>query len=443
VNLLTRLRSGGGQRSIASLEDYIAAVGGLSGYSTLEQTLTGKAQRVGETFPALAAGAYASNGVVYACMAVRQAVFSTIRFRHQRLSDGKPSEMFGTPALSLLERPWVGGTTQDLLARTIQDADLAGNSFWTTVEGYLLRLRPDWVEIAVEPLMYGGGQIGWRKLGYVYYEGGKHSGSDGVALHLTEVSHFMPTPDPLAPFRGMSWLTPVVREIESDLVMTRHKRKFFEQGATPNMIIKHDVSADRDKILNFAKRLDAQTAGTDNAYKTMHLYPGADATVVGSDMQKIDFKAVQGAGETRIAAAAGVPTVIVGLSEGLQGSSLNAGNYGQARRRLADGTMHPLWQNVAGSFEPLLPSLGGSARLWYDASDVPFLREDEKDIADIAQTRATTIASLIQAGYTPDSVVRAVESDDFRILSHTGLFSVQLQKPGSQDPAQGGSNVAV
>jgi phage portal protein BeeE len=53
----------------------------------------------------------------------------------------------------------------------------------------------------------------------------------------------------------------------------------------------------------------------------------------------------QGAGETRIAAAAGVPPVIVGLSEGLQAATYS--NYSQARRRFADGTMRPLWRNAA------------------------------------------------------------------------------------------------
>lgn len=100
------------------------------------------------------ANAHNLNPVVFACMAVRSLVFSAVRFRWQRLLNGKPSDTFGTGDLALLETPWVGGTTQDLLSRTIQDADLAGNAYWTVVrEGRalaLVRLRPDWVEIAVE-----------------------------------------------------------------------------------------------------------------------------------------------------------------------------------------------------------------------------------------------------------------------------------------------------
>lgn len=420
------------ERSIASINDYISALVTHGGIGMIEQTGTLKSERVGPDYVSLSLGAFRANPVVFACMDVRQKVFSAGRFRFQQIRDGKPADYFGTRELSILERPWPGGTTQDLLTRVLADADIAGNSFWIRDGAELVRLRPDWVHIAVEERRVNGGHVGYRKLGYVYYEGGKGSGKDGVAFHVDEVAHFMPIPDPLASFRGMSWLTPVIREIVADKTMTEHKARLMENGATPNMIITHPVGADRDKVLAWAKRLEAQSAGVENAGKTLNLYPGADATVVGANLQQLDFKKVQGAGETRIAAAGGVPPVIVGLSEGLEAATYS--NYGQARRRFADGTMHPLWQNVAGSFEVIVPPPGPGTRLAIDPTDVPFLREDEGDAANIAQTQAATISSLITAGYEPDSVVKAVEANDFRLLVHTGLYSVQLQPAGAPTP---------
>lgn len=440
-----------GTRSAVSLtiEDYINLVNefqfdGLSYGGGVQQTLTGSAERIGSDFVGLARAAYQANGVVFACMMVRQLIFSATRFRWQKLRDGKPSYMFGTPELGLLEVPWAGGTTQDLLNRVIQDADLAGNSYTTTDTPLvrlggdggteIVRLRPDWVEIVGQERHINGGVVGVRRFGYLYTEGGPGNGGDAVPFLANEVAHFAPYPDPLASFRGMSWLTPVIREIQGDGLMNRHKRKFFENGATPNMIIKHDAAAEVDKVKKFAAMMADEHGGVEKAYKTLHLYPGADATVVGRDFQQVDFKSVQGAGETRIAAAAGVHPVIVGLSEGLQGSSLNAGNFQSARRRTADGTMHPLWQNAAGSLSLLLPSQGRDTRLWYDSSGVPFLREDEKDAAEIAETQARTIRTLVDGGYTPESAVAAIEADgDWNLLEHTGLFSVQLQKPGADD----------
>lgn len=461
MNLLTRL-VGDRQPARMTTDEYASlynsfAFGGIGyGYnggplsSGIQQTLAGTGDAIEmapNTFVGLATQAYAGNGVVFSCMLVRQLVFSSVRFRWQRLRDGKPSDTFGSSELGILERPWVGGTTQDMLSRMIQDADLAGNSYWTIVNGEFVRMRPDWVDVVVEERLVrggrgerGGGQVGWRKVGYLYHEGGRSETGNAVAFLADEVVHYAPIPDPLASYRGMSWITPVLREIQADQAMTRHQSKFFTNGATVNMIIKHTPGADPDAVRRWAEQMEAKNAGVDNAWRNLNLYPGADATPVGSNLQQIDFKNVRGAGETRIAAAAGVPPVIVGLSEGLAAATYS--NYGQARRRLADGTAHPLWQNLASSLEHVIPKPRGAGldvRLWYDADNVPFLREDEKDAAEIAKVRAETIATLITAGYEPDSVVAAVNAGDLRLLSHTGLTSVQLLPPGTAATTQGGA----
>lgn len=415
------------------------------GYQTpsLNQTLAGTGtERPADNFQGLATQAYASNGVVFACMLVRQLVFSSVRFQFQQFLNGKPSSTFGDTTLGLLERPWPGGTTQDLLSRMIQDADLAGNSYWVRQGDELVRLRPDWVQIVGIPRRMpkasggrGNGQVGWTKTGYLYTEGGIASQNEGVAFTVDEVVHFAPIPDPLAVFTGMSWLTPILREIQADQSMTRHQRKFFDRGATVNMIIKHPIGADAAAVQKWSDEVASKHGGTENAWKNLNLYPGADATPVGANFQQIDFKNVRGGGETRIAAAAGVPPVIVGLSEGLAAATYS--NYGQARRRLADGTAHPLWQNIAGSMERVVPPPSSSSRLWYDATDVPFLREDEADAANIAAVRASTVNTYVAAGFTPESAVQAVDSGDINLLVHTGLTSVQLLPPGTPTKAVG------
>ena len=445
MGLLERIAAArGGQRHITNVTQYAQALNELfyNGHAYpitgVQQTLSGeKVERITNSLEGYAQSAYAGNGVVFACMSVRQLVFSAVRFQWQRINGGRPSDLFGTRDLALLERPWTGGTTQDLLAQMIQDADLAGNSYWTVVDGELVRLRPDWVEIVLEPRTLRGQQVGWRRFAYVYTEGGPYSGNDKVALLPSEVAHFAPVPDPLGTFRGMSWLTPVIREIQNDGLMAKHQRAFFENGATPNMVVKGITATTKEQFDQIVSMLESSHAGAANAYRTLYLTAGADATVVGSDLQQLDFKTVRGYGETRIAAAAGVHPVIVGLSEGLQGSSLNAGNYGQARRRFADGTMHPLWQNAAGSLEQILPAPAG-ARLWYDARDVPFLREDRDAAAKIQQAQAATMRQLIDGAFVPESVVAAVDAEDWSLLEHTGIPTVQVQQitppPAADNP---------
>jgi phage portal protein BeeE len=426
-----------GTRNITTIEDYAAALQaslGYGGFSALgiTQTQPGQAAERAPTDLPGYAQLFATNPVIWALMTARMSVFSAPRFIWQRLNNGTPSAMFGTPELRLLETPWPGGTTQDLLNRVIQDADLAGNSYWTEHQGEAVRMRPDWVQIVLERRRHPhGGDLGWRRYGYLYQE----PGCDPVFLWPEEVAHFAPTPDPLATFRGMSWLTPVVRETLNDNLMAAHKQKYFENAATPNLVVRLAREVTPDAFKKFKDKMEAGHRGVENAYKTLYLGGGADVTVVGSDFKQMDFSAVQGAGETRIASAAGVPPIIVGLSEGLKAATYS--NYGQARRRFADGTIHPLWQNAAGSFAPLVTPPGGNAsgavRLWYDARHVPFLREDAKDAAEIQGVQSRTIRTLVDAGYTPESVMAAVTASDWSLLDHTGLFSVQLQKPGSLD----------
>lgn len=446
MTLLDRLR--GREPERMTLDEYGQMVSlymqaGL-GYQTpsLMQTLAGTGtERPTDNFKGLAQQAYAANGVVFACMLVRQLVFSSVRFQFQSFLKGKPSDTFGDQTLKVLERPWSGGTTQDMLSRMIQDVDLAGNSYWVRQGDEMVRLRPDWVQIIGKPRTMdkpsggrGTGQVGWVKKGYLYTEGGPASQNEGVPFTVDEVVHFAPIPDPLAVFTGMSWLTPILREIQADQAMTRHQRKFFDNGATVNMIIKHPVGADPVAVQKWAVEVEGKTAGVENAWKNLNLYPGADATPVGANFQQIDFKKVRGGGETRIAAAAQVPPIIVGLSEGLESATYS--NYGQARRRFADGTMHPLWANAAGSLERVVPPPNSSSRLWYDATDIPFLREDEADAANIAAVKAATIASYVTQGFTKESAVKAVDSGDINLLVDSGLTSVQLLPPGTPKPAE-------
>jgi hypothetical protein len=401
-----------------------------------------KAEPIGDTFCDYVIGGLQGNGVVWSIERVRVSVFSEVRFQFQSFAKGRPGDLFGTQDLNLLERPWVGGTTGDLAARMILDADMAGNFFAAEMDGEVVRMRPDWVEIVLTERYdpRSGNQVGWKRLGYMYFEGGKQGGLKPAVFLPDEVVHFAPMPDPLATWRGMSWLTPVVREVMADTQSTKHKLKFFENAATPNLAVSLPREISPDLFNDFVEKMDAAHKGSTNAYKTLYTGGGADVTVVGADMRQLDFKVTQGAGESRLAAAGGIHPAIVGLSEGLQGSSLNAGNFGAARRLVADGTMRPLWRNAAGSLETLVPPPSGS-RLWYDARDVAFLREDAKDEAEIAQTDAQTITNLVKEGFTWQSSKAAVLARNMDLLEHTGLISVQLQAPGGPPPnsSPGGS----
>lgn len=441
MNLLRKL-TGGEERSSLSMDQWAEwfKFNGLN-YTGIPQTLTGDKESIPSNFEGYVQNVYKANGPVFAIMLVRLMIFSEARFAFRREVEAGPAELFSDRRLRVLEKPWVGGTTGDLMARAIQDADLAGNHYAHRTRDLngqprIRRLRPDWVTIVLgsnQDPEHAGWALDSEVVGYIYQPGGPTSRQEPIALAAEEVAHFAPIPDPIANYRGMSWLTPVIREIQGDKAMTVHKNKFLENGATPNLVVQLDARIGKEMFDRWVEAFEDQHKGYLNAYKTLYLGGGADVTPVGTDMEQLDFKAVQGSGETRLAAAGGVSPVIVGFSEGLQGSSLNAGNYGQARRRLSDGTMRPLWRNIAGSYATLVNE-PRNARLWYDDRDISFLQEDLKDAAEIQSQQARTITRLSDGGFDPDSVIKAVTSGDFTRLKHTGLHSVQLQPAGEDDP---------
>jgi phage portal protein BeeE len=293
-------------------------------------------------------------------------------------------------------------------------------------------MRPDWTTIVLGSQMEvdnPSAALDAEVVGYVYHPGGRNSGADPVPLRVDEVCHFTgPTPDPQARFRGMSWLTPILREISADSAATSHKLRFFEAGG-PNQAIIVDIP-DPDEFQEYVTAFSEAQAR--QPYKRLFFNAGTEIKTVGADLVQMDFKVTQGAGESRIAAAAGVPPVIVGFSEGLEAATYS--NYALAMRRFADLTMRPLWRMAAACFQSVLTVPGG-AELWYDDRDIAALKDDIVSRAEVQVKQATAAKAAFDAGYLPDSIVEWLNSDDITRLNHSGLSSVQNQ-PGALPPAE-------
>jgi hypothetical protein len=93
----------------------------------------------------------------------------------------------------------------------------------------------------------------------------------------------------------------------------------------------------------------------------------------------------------------------------------------------------PSLQDLAASLASIM-DVPADAELWFDTTDIPLLREDAKDAADIEQVKGETINAYVREGFTPESAIAAVRGQDIALLRHTGLVSVQLQPPGITPP---------
>jgi hypothetical protein len=440
VNRLQALR--GTARSAYPIND-TALINGITYALTsgMQQTLGGKIEEIGTDFAGLVARCYAGNAIVFAVEQARVNLFTEARFQWQTLRGGRPGDFFGNESLRILERPWPGGTTGDLLKYLMLDADFAGISFVARPGGLrgqrLVRLRPDWVTVALgsQNPETQAGDVDAEFLGVVYHPGGRYSGRAPVTFSAADnqVAYFSPVGDPLRQLSGMPWLWPILAEVMGDLAMTEHKLKYHEHGATPSLAVTTNLT-DLAKLREWIALFEQNHEGTRNAYKSLYLGSAMDAKVLGTAIQ-VDFAKVQGVGEVRIANAGGVPATVVGLSEGLAGSSLNAGNFGSAFRRFADLTMSPAWRNACGSLEQIVPPPSGS-RLWYDTRDIPALKDDIKSAAEVRGLDSTAMRTLRDGGWKPDAVVDAVVSGDMKRLigQHDGTKPVQQQPLSGKEP---------
>lgn len=358
--------------------------------------------------------AFTANGVVFGCVAARSALLSECRFQFQSTADKR---LFGDTRLSLLEYPWPGATSGELFARIEQDVSTSGNAYIrraTPADGtddQLVQMRPDCVTIVSEEIRDSAGRTWRRPRGYE--EDQKSTGeldADPQFFTVDEVAHYSPIPDPMVSFKGMSWLTPVLREVGADIALTEYKTTHVQNGAQPGLVLKYPRNLSEKAVESLKKRFSALYAGPENSGKVLVLDEGADVTVAGSTLEQLQFVAVQGAGAERICTAAMVPLEVLGLSSGARGT------YQDAMRRFADLWARPSWRGICASLQHLLPDVTPPTRLWFDVSDIAALREGELERSQATLVRAQAVGSFVTAGYTRESAIAAAESGDLSQL---------------------------
>lgn len=371
--------------------------------------------------------AYCGNSVVFGAILARISLFSETTFCFRNLKDKSLSGSFEADgrkntALRKLEIPWANGSTGELLARMMQDADIAGNAYIWNAGDRLVRLRPEWVTIVSAIRTDDLGREYREVIGYYYDPPAVADETWGGPTIFTvdEVAHWSPIPDPYAQFRGISWITPVLREIWADNSMTTYKTKYLENAASPNLLVKYSQKIGPSTVDRIRDRIEARHGGSDNAFKTLVLDEGADVTVIGNSFEQMNFSTVQAAGENRILIASGVPGIVIGSKEGLQAATYS--NYEQAMRRFADITMRPLWRSACAALSKLVDVPSGH-QLWFDVSDIAALRQGEKERADTMFILAQSATQLVSQGFDPESVVKALSSGDITQLTFTSAVT--------------------
>ncbi len=390
---------------------------------------------IGNSFEGYISGVHKRSGVIAAAVLSRALLISQLRFLWRNATTTQDGgKVFGTDALSPLEGP--DRSRMLHLAETY--VSYGGTAFFYRAQGsdQIRVLRPDWVKVLIgsntnpaDPSW----QLDAEIVGYVYLPGGNQQNPQG--LLPSEVSRWMTEPDPVAFWRGESWVTSLLTEFTNDTQANEHINAFYSNAATPQIVFSLDASVTPDQAEEYARIIDRGSAGARNAYRNLVIGGGAQATVVGSQLSQLDQKSTQRVFESRVAVRSRVPAVVLGIQDGLEGSSLNAGNYGQTRRLWSDGWFNPAADSLCAALDPLMDTPPGRVELSFDRGRIDFLQEDRKDEAEIQAQFASAINTLVLGGFVPETAVVAVTTSDFSKLKHTGLPTVQVQ---DHAPTNGG-----
>lgn len=368
-------------------------------------------------------GAVVTNPVVYGLVRTRVDLFAQATFAWRRYSGGSrptTADLFTDSRLAPLDNP--AGT----LEWCELDVSTAGNSFWVVDSGVLRRLPPQWCTIVLGSRRApDDAAVAWdaEPIGLIYLPPGKQP-EDAETFTWAEVAHYAPERDPQARWRGMSYLRPAMEDVRSDNSARRYVTKFFDHAATPNLAVVFDPATTLETIEAFRDKFLEKHSGVTQAFRTAFLGGGADIRTVGSSMKDLDSADVRREMHVAVAHAAGINPMAVGLME------VNYANVRESSRAISDRKIRYLWLRAVDAFRPLVGPAPAGATLWYDVSGVSALQADALDDAQVQAQQASTMVSLLNGGFEPDTVVSAVTTGDFTRLVHTGLVSVQLIPPG-------------
>lgn len=369
--------------------------------------------------------AYDRSGPVGAAVTARALVLSEMRFKWRDVSTGR---LFGNEHLAPLERPSLSMTRQQMLWRIEQDVSYGGNAYIRRMpDDTLVRLRPDWVSILLESdedPREASHAADARVRAFLYHVGGQKARTRRFVPG--EVVQIAPEPDPMATFRGRSWVSTLMKEVLTDLQASDHLDEFFKNAATANMVVKLPAAIETQEQLT--EWSDFMEKALGEKWRNFYVASGTDVEVVGSKLADLDMASLTGGLEARIASRSRVPSAVLGTREGGQTNALNQGQYTAHRRLWADTWFYSYAQSVCSSLEPLVPRPVGPTELTFDKAAIAFVQEDRKDEAEILQAKANALQQLYMAGYQPDSIAPAVEASDYSQLVHTGLPSVQAQE---------------
>ncbi len=325
---------------------------------------------------------YRTQVIVYAC--VRKICISAqeapLCVGREEIKGGKKSwkDLPDHPVAALLKQPNPQMHTSEFLWHFLAHLLLTGKSYvwkWRNKAGYVAECWPvpsSWVRP-----VYGAA-------GLTHYEIFQGANKTWLAVPLEDVVRCM-FPDPSNLSEGLGPLQAAQRDVQTDDGRGDYIIEMYENARTPGMVL-FQPNAWSEEQKQDARAAISQGLGRGRRGKPLFVEGEGARVEQQVPLKDLDWPGLSALSETRICAAFGVPTIIIGLRSGLDASTYS--NYEQALKSFMQGTMVPLWSMLDRALTKGLivdEDLGPRGEEVYsDTSNVRALQEDEDKRADRA-----------------------------------------------------------
>lgn len=409
---------------------------------------------INRTFLLLAREGYARNSVVYACLRLLSQSVPEAPLLAERVdgAGGRAPLPHDHPLCRLIRRPNALQTEYGFWELTVLGLGICGRMHWFKQRdragrvAALWPLRPDRVSPIYAPVPrlvgvptsapYGfeapsppGAWAGEAPAppstpsapdtphpspvlwGWAYWPPGQGA---PARIPRAEVATFL-FPDPGAESGGLAEglgpLQVLAREVEVDTEATTFLGSLLKNSAVPGSLLKLKGRV-RPEVAEKVKRIFQVEFGGLRRGEPAILDGDAEFQQVGFNLRDLEFPSLRDVAESRIAAAFGVPAILVGLKVGLE-SGIRA-TIEEQREYFAETTLCNYWRRLADTFtSDVAAEFGEGLVCRFDLSQV-------RALADQQRAQAQPLYLAYRAG--------AVTRDEYR----RALGLPPLQADGNQ-----------
>lgn len=305
-------------------------------------------------------------------------------------------------ALDIWSKPNPFMPRQEFVESTQQHVDLTGEGWWVIARNQAMRsiplelwpVRPDRMVPVPHPTDFLAGYI------YVSPDG------EQVPLKLDEVIQLR-MPNPMDPYRGMGPVQSVLTELDATKYSAQWNRNFFINSALPGGVIEAPNNLTDDEFDDLRDRWDEQHRGVAAAHRVAILEGGlkwVDRKFTQRDMQFAELREIS---RDVIREAFGIPAFALG-----EVSDVNRATAEASKAMFAEQLTIPRLERIKAALNnDFLPMFGDTARdLEFDYEDPIPPDAEARDRERIS--KATAAKTYIDAGFTGESVVEALELPD-------------------------------